>query len=51
MTDTLTAAFTERAVDPDTVHHCLRYYLGERFDDRTADEMRDTLTADRKSVV
>ncbi|WP_330328378.1 hypothetical protein OHS33_00620 [Streptomyces sp. NBC_00536] len=44
MTRTLTSALTEREVDPDTVHHTLRYYLSERLDDPTTEEMRAELT-------
>jgi hypothetical protein len=43
--ETLTEALAARAVDPDTVHHTLRYYLSERLDDRTPEEMRQELDA------
>jgi hypothetical protein len=39
----LTLANAFENVDADTIHHTLRYYLSERFDDPTADEMREAL--------
>ncbi|MFB7330883.1 hypothetical protein ACFC00_04480 [Streptomyces adustus] len=43
MTHTLSSALSEREVDPDTVHHTLRYYLSERLDDPTTEEMHAEL--------
>ncbi|MEU8079219.1 hypothetical protein AB0B31_27705 [Catellatospora citrea] len=43
MNGSLTSMLTERAVDPDTVHQSVLYYLGERLDDLSADDMRRTL--------
>jgi hypothetical protein len=43
MDSTLAAAFTRRKADPDTIHQCLRYYLSERLDDLTTEEMHSEL--------
>jgi hypothetical protein len=43
MQESLTEALSSRAVDADSVHHSLRYYLSERLDDLTTDEMRQEL--------
>lgn len=45
MDNTLTAALTRSAADPDTIHQCLRYYLSQRLDDLTTEEMHAELIA------
>ncbi|MEV0251892.1 hypothetical protein AB0H76_35255 [Nocardia sp. NPDC050712] len=43
MSQTLADVLNARDVDRDSVHQAVRYYLGERLDDRTPDEMRAEL--------
>lgn len=45
MDSTLAAAFARSKADPDTIHQCLRYYLSERLDDPTTEEMHTELIA------